>query len=89
MVQNPKVVLADEPVASVDPARADDMMQQLCALTQRRRTLLVSLHPVRLAKAYCDRIVGLRRGHIVFDVPAASIDDQQLTELYNLCETTA
>ena len=89
MVQNPKVVLADEPVASVDPARADDMMQQLCALTQRRRTLLVSLHTVRLAKAYCDRIVGLRRGHIVFDVPAASIDDQQLTELYNLCETTA
>ncbi|MEL7332469.1 MAG: phosphonate ABC transporter ATP-binding protein [Cyanobacteria bacterium J06560_2] len=97
LVQDPTIVLADEPVASVDPARAHDMMGLLCAMAgnlaaahqttpqkRQRRTLVVSLHTVELAKAYCDRIIGLRQGRIVFDEPTATVSDQQLADLYDL-----
>ncbi len=83
LVQDPDVILADEPVASVDPARAHDMMKILCDLAQNR-TLLVSLHDIELAKAYCDRIIGLRQGHILFDLPTATVSAAQLTQLYEL-----
>jgi len=87
LVQAPAIVLADEPVASVDPARSHDIMTLLTTLVSELgedRTLLVSLHDVDLAKAYCDRIIGLRQGHLVFDLPSAGVSDQQLTSLYDL-----
>jgi phosphonate transport system ATP-binding protein len=87
LVQAPAIVLADEPVASVDPARSHDMMQLLCALVDElgeNRTLLISLHDVGLAKAYCDRIIGLRQGRVLFDLPSESVSDQQLADLYAL-----
>ncbi|MFK8184413.1 MAG: phosphonate ABC transporter ATP-binding protein [Phormidesmis sp.] len=83
LVQDPAIVLADEPVASVDPARSHDVMRQLCELGEHR-TLLVSLHDVALAKAYCDRIIGLRQGHILFDLPSSAVTEQQLNSLYEL-----
>lgn len=83
LVQDPAIVLADEPVASVDPARAHDVMKQLRALGENR-TLLVSLHDVDLARAYCDRIIGLRQGQIAFDLPSDDVSDQQLDSLYEL-----
>jgi len=87
MVQNPAIVLADEPVASVDPARSHNVMQLLCDSVRQLgqdRTLVVSLHDVALAKAYCDRIIGLRQGQIQFDLPSAAVGEQQLTRLYAL-----
>ena len=83
LVQDPAVVLADEPVASVDPARSHDVLRQLIELG-KDRTLLISLHDVALARAYCDRMIGLRQGRIIFDLPSASVSDDQLGELYDL-----
>lgn len=83
LVQDPLIVLADEPVASVDPARAHDIMKQMMALGQSR-TLVVSLHDVALAKTYCDRIIGLRQGQIAFDLPSNQVNNEQLSALYDL-----
>ena len=83
LVQDPAIVLADEPVASVDPARSHDVLRQLSELG-KDRTLLISLHDVALARAYCDRMIGLRQGRIIFDLPSASVSDDQLSELYDL-----
>lgn len=86
-VQNPAIVLADEPVASVDPARSHDIMKLLCESVRQLgedRTLLVSLHDVGLARRYCDRIIGLRQGRVLFDLPSAAVSDDQLDRLYAL-----
>ena len=83
LVQDPQIVLADEPVASVDPARSHDIMGLLCEVGVGR-TLVVSLHDVDLAKAYCDRIIGLRQGQLLFDLPSEAVSDRHLNELYDL-----
>lgn len=83
LVQDPAIVLADEPVASVDPARSHDVMALLTQVGQNR-TLVVSLHDVELAQTYCDRIVGLRQGRILFDLPSAQVNAKQLANLYDL-----
>lgn len=87
LVQDPAIVLADEPVASVDPARSHDIMKLLCELVTslgENRTLVISLHDVALAKAYCDRIIGLRQGRILFDLSSEAVTDEQLARLYAL-----
>lgn len=83
LIQDPAIVIADEPVASVDPARAHDVMSLLSQLG-KNRTLVVSLHDVALAQTYCDRIIGLRQGHILFDLPSAKVSTEQLSTLYDL-----
>ena len=83
LVQNPAIVLADEPVASVDPARAEDILERLCEVGENR-TLLVSLHDVDLARAYCDRIIGLRAGRLMFDLPSEAVGHKHLASLYDL-----
>ncbi|NEP15894.1 MAG: ATP-binding cassette domain-containing protein [Leptolyngbya sp. SIO4C1] len=85
LVQNPAALLADEPIASVDPARAADIMsllRHLCETTGK--TLVVSLHDVAAARAYCDRILGLRAGQLLFDLPAADVTDNLTADLYRL-----
>ncbi len=85
LVQSPRAVLADEPVASLDPARAVDLIQLLVEIaTETGRTLVTSLHATELARAYFDRAIGFRAGHIEFDIPAREVDDELLTELYDL-----
>ncbi|EDX87302.1 ABC transporter, ATP-binding protein, putative [Synechococcus sp. PCC 7335] len=83
LVQDPAIVIADEPVASVDPARSHDVMLLLAQLGQNR-TLVVSLHDVALAQTYCDRLIGLRQGRILFDLPSNQVSPEQLAALYNL-----
>lgn len=83
LVQDPAIILADEPVASVDPARSHDIMRLLCEVGQNK-TLLISLHDIALAREYCDRIIGLRQGRILFDLPSQSVSDEQLSHLYDL-----
>ena len=85
MVQSPKVVLADEPVASLDPALSEEMLGLLTELTrQANRTLVVSLHSPHLIKKYCSRVLGLREGRLMFDIPSAQLTEPVLDQLYNL-----
>lgn len=85
LVQDPDLIIADEPVASLDPARAEEVMDLLCeVVVGRARTLVVSLHDFDLARRRCDRVVGLRDGRIVFDVPAGEVTDSMGTALYRI-----
>jgi phosphonate transport system ATP-binding protein len=85
MVQSPQVVLADEPVASLDPARAEEMLRLLTDLTTRAgKTLVVSLHSPYLIRKYCSRVIGLRHSRMVLDLPTAELSESALDRLYNL-----
>jgi phosphonate transport system ATP-binding protein len=83
LVQEPELVLADEPVSSLDPTRATGILELLCA-PGRPVTLVVSLHQPELARRHCTRAVGLRGGRLVFDLPADRLDDRVLDDLYTL-----
>ncbi len=83
LAQEPKIVLADEPVASLDPPTSHVVMRYLQQISRELRiTTIVNLHFLDLATAYADRIVGLRDGEIVFDGPGADCDDLVFEEIY-------
>lgn len=83
LVQNPSMMLADEPVAALDPALADDLVALLCDLAREGgRTLVASLHSPELARAHFDRIVGLRHGRLAFDLPSDQVTADRLDGLY-------
>ena len=85
LYQTPGALLCDEPVASVDPARARDVLALLRDLsTERGLTLVASLHDLQLAQQYFDRLIGLRHGVVVLDGPVGSISAQALTDLYRM-----
>ena len=83
LVQNPEVILADEPVSSVDPALAAGIVTLLIDLSHSfGKTLIMNLHSVDLALAHFPRVIGLKEGTILFDLPAAAVTDEHLTALY-------
>jgi phosphonate transport system ATP-binding protein len=83
LVQGAELVLADEPVASLDPQSTHRVMEHLSALNRDAgMTLVVSLHHVALAQRYCDRVVALRDGALVFDGPSAALTPTFLQSLY-------
>ncbi len=85
LVQDPELILADEPVSSLDPARADEVMDLLVeVVADRSRTLVVSLHDFSLARRRCDRIVGVRGGRVAFDLPAGEVTDDIGRDLYRI-----
>lgn len=85
LFQEPAALLCDEPVSSVDPARARDTVALLTELARERGlTLVVSLHDVALAREFFPRLVGLRNGRVGFDRPTERVDDDELRELYRL-----
>lgn len=87
LFQEPDVILADEPVSAVDPARARDTVELLCNLSEEDGfTLCVSLHHIELAKEFFPRLIGLRAGKIVFDGAPAVLREDQLEELYDLSD---
>ena len=87
LVQNPRTILADEPVSSVDPARAEDLIEMLVYIAREGdRTLVASLHSVPLALRYFSRVLALRDGQLVFDLSAADVSSQDLEELYILSD---
>ena len=82
--QNPSIILADEPVASLDPVTARQVMSDFVRINKDYNiTILLNIHHVDLALNYCDRVIGVRAGEIVFDGPASSITQEQLDEVYN------
>ncbi len=83
LCQRPRMILADEPVSALDPKAADDVMQLLHDLAVNEGLGVAAvLHQPHLARAYADRVIGLRGGALVFDAPTADIDDAQLASLY-------
>jgi phosphonate transport system ATP-binding protein len=83
LVQDPDVILADEPVSSVDPTLASTIVRLLVDISRdTRKTLLVSLHSVDLALAYFPRIIGIKNGVTVFDLPPDKISESMLEDLY-------
>ncbi|MCP9913096.1 ATP-binding cassette domain-containing protein [Cyanobium sp. BA20m-14] len=79
--QDPLLLLADEPLASLDPRLAADLLALLLELTSPPRALLLSLHRPDLLAGF-DRVVGLRAGQLVFDQPGSSLETSQLKALY-------
>ncbi|WP_244220104.1 phosphonate ABC transporter ATP-binding protein [Paraburkholderia terricola] len=83
LVQRARIVLADEPIASLDPESSRRVMDMLRTLNaEHRLTVLVSLHQVDFAMQYCPRTVALRRGKVVYDGPSAALSPALLKQLY-------
>ncbi len=83
MVQGAPVVLADEPIASLDPESARRVMELLAQINREDgKTVVVSLHQVGFALRYCPRIVALNKGKVVFDGPAADLSTERLQQIY-------
>lgn len=82
-IREPELVLADEPVASLDPATSQAILKLLRAASQETgATVLCSLHQVELAVRFADRIVAMRQGKLVFDGPPESLDEATLEYIY-------
>ena len=87
LYQGAEVLLADEPVSSVDPARAQDTVRLLTELARAEGvSLVMSLHNLDLAREYFPRLVGLRGGNIAFDSEADALGDEAFDQLYSLSE---
>jgi len=85
LVQGAKVVLADEPIASLDPESSRKVMEILARINRDDRcTVVVSLHQVDVAMKYCPRVIALHQGQVVYDGPSAALTPQLLRELYGV-----
>ena len=85
LVQGAKVVLADEPIASLDPESSRKVMEILARINREDRcTVIVSLHQVDIAMKYCPRVVALKQGEIVYDGPSSALTAPLLRELYGV-----
>jgi phosphonate transport system ATP-binding protein len=83
LVQDPEVILADEPVSSVDPTLASTIVRLLINISEStRKTLVVSLHSVDLALAYFPRVIGVKSGTAAFDLTPDKISEAMLEDLY-------
>jgi phosphonate transport system ATP-binding protein len=83
MVQGAKVILADEPIASLDPESSRKVMDILARVNREDKcTVVVSLHQVNVAMKYCARTVALHHGRVVYDGPSAALTPTLLRELY-------
>lgn len=83
LMQNPKLILADEPVASLDPATADSVMSYLGNLNKNDNiTIICSLHFLSLARKYGTRVVALKDGKLMFDGTPKEIDEKKFKDIY-------
>ncbi|WP_017473592.1 phosphonate ABC transporter ATP-binding protein [Amphibacillus jilinensis] len=83
LTQQPKVILADEPVASLDPPTSHRVMKDLRRISKEDNlTTLVNLHFIDMAMEYADRIIGLRDGQVVFDGPISEVSEATFEEIY-------
>ncbi|MDO9563608.1 MAG: ATP-binding cassette domain-containing protein, partial [Bradyrhizobium sp.] len=85
LVQQPAVILADEPIASLDPRNTRIVMDALLRINKHFGiTVICNLHSLDLARTYCDRLIGMASGRIVFDGAPAALTDHIARELYDL-----
>lgn len=83
LVQHARILIADEPIASLDPASARRVMDVLAAINRESQiTVLVSLHQVEYARRYFPRTIAMRDGRVVFDGPSVALTNEFLSELY-------
>ena len=83
LAQDPKIILADEPVASLDPVTAKQVMDDFKRINEEMKiTVLINIHHVDLALQYATRVVGIRAGEVVYDGPASAVTDEVLATVY-------
>ena len=86
VVAEPRLILADEPIASLDPRNSKIVMDALRDVNRDGLTVLVNLHDLTTARNYCDRIVALNAGRVVFDGPPAELTATRIREVYGVTE---
>ena len=85
LVQQPDIILADEPIASLDPRNTRIVMDALLRINKHFGiTVICNLHSLELARTYCDRLIGMSAGRVVFDGAPAALTDSIARELYDL-----
>ena len=83
LAQNPEIILADEPVASLDPVMADVVMEDFRRINEEMNiTVIINIHHVDLALQYAKRIIGIQAGKIVYDGPVSGVTDEVLRMIY-------
>ncbi len=83
LAQNPKIILADEPVASLDPVTAKQVMTDFRRINKDMKiSVLINIHHVDLALEYADRVIGIRKGEIVFDGASKDVNQEVLDAIY-------
>ncbi|MDR6225794.1 phosphonate ABC transporter ATP-binding protein [Desmospora profundinema] len=83
LTQQPSIILADEPVASLDPPTSHQVMRYLKKINREDNiTTLVNLHYIDMAMEYADRIIGMRAGEVVFDGPTSQVTEKTFEEIY-------
>ena len=83
LAQNPSIILADEPVAALDPVTAKAVMDDFRTINRNMGiTVIINIHHVELALSYCDRVIGVRAGEVVFDGPSSAVDKAVLASIY-------
>ena len=86
LLQEPRIILADEPIASLDPRNSRIVMDALRGVNREGITVLVNLHDLATARDYCDRIVALNAGRLVFDGPPDTLTATRIREIYGVSE---
>ena len=85
LAQDPQIILADEPVASLDPVTAKQVMDDFKHINEDMGiTILINIHHVELALQYAERVIGIRAGEVVYDGPADKVDQSVLDSIYNV-----
>ena len=82
LVQEAKIILADEPIASLDPESARKVMELLCQLNSEGITVVTSLHQIQMVRQYFPRTIALRNGTVMFDGLVEELNDSRLTNIY-------
>lgn len=85
LVQQPTIVLVDEPTSSLDPARSHDILSLITRLTEEQnQTLIASMHSIEYVKQYFDRVIGIKDGQICFDGPTMKLTHDVIKQIYEL-----
>lgn len=83
LAQNPEIILADEPVAALDPVTAKEVMNDFKRINKEINiSVLINIHHVDLALEYADRVIGIKAGKIIYDGPSDQVDDEVLEKIY-------
>ena len=82
LTQEPRLILADEPVASLDPVTTLSVMEDFTRINQMGITILANMHHVDIAKKYSTRIIGVKGGQIVFDGKPEEVNDEVIKTIY-------